>query len=388
MKRLFSILVLVLSFSALFAQQTTVALLNHEGTITTYYGSEALIQAHKAAVHGDVITLSGGTFDAPSEWIKAVTVRGAGCYQGADNSRDVTSINGKFLLKGDKTIETATIFEGLNFKADFNYSVASNGGGTFPVCLKNVTFLKCYFKKMASIGLNTNFYNCIIEEISFAASKDCNANINMFNCYVVRPQTINQYCSTKMINCIINCHEYSTSALSSHTLYNDRFQCGSCSNCIFIGNMKSSSSSLPSDYSLSTNSTAKNCLSCFCIYTPTVDNDVETIDAVYDYNIFENMGGNASSNSYLTEGKPITETIKSVFKTYNGTDAFSFNEFYELTDEAKATYIGTDGTQIGIHGGIGFDLIPSTLQITKCEIAPRSTSDGKLSVSIEVGIPE
>lgn len=386
MKKLFSLLVLALSFSAIFAQQTTVALLNHEGTITTYYGSEALIQAHKAAVHGDVITLSGGTFDAPSEWIKAVTVRGAGCYQGADNSRDVTSINGEFLLKGDKTIETATIFEGLNFKADFNYFIASNGGGTFPVCLKNVTFLKCYLKKMEKIGLNTNFYNCIIEKISFAASEDYNANINMFNCYVVRPQAKNQYCSIKMTNCII--YYNGGNSTSVHTSFNEDLQYVSCSNCIFTGNMQSYKSSLPSDYSLSTTCTAKNCLSCFCIYTPAVDNDVETIDAVYDYNIFENMGGNASSNSYLTEGKPITETIKSVFKTYNGTDAFSFNEFYELTDEAKATYIGTDGTQIGIHGGIGFDLIPSTLQITKCEIAPRSTSDGKLSVSIEVGIPE
>lgn len=384
MKRLFSLLVLALSFSAIFAQQTTVALLNHEGTITTYYGSEALVQAHKAAVHGDVITLSGGTFDAPSEWIKAVTVRGAGCYQGADNSRDVTSINGKFLLKGDKTIETATIFEGLNFKADFNYSIANNGG-IFPVCLKNVTFLKCYLKKMEKIGLNTNFYNCIIEGISFAATTDCNANINMFNCYVVRPQAKNQYCSIKMTNCIIY---YNGGNYKEHTYFNEDLQYVSCSNCIFTGNMQSYKSSLPSDYSLSTTCTAKNCLSCFCIYTPAVDTDVETIDAVYDYNIFENMGGNASSNSYLTEGKPITETIKSVFKTYNGTDAFSFNEFYELTDEAKATYIGTDGTQIGIHGGIGFDLIPSTLQITKCEIAPRSTSDGKLSVSIEVGIPE
>ncbi len=95
-----------------------------------------------------------------------------------------------------------------------------------------------------------------------------------------------------------------------------------------------------------------------------------------------------TTNSYLEEGKPISETISSVFKTYNGVDNFSFNELYELTDEAKAMYIGSDGTQIGLYGGMGFDLVPSTLQITKCEVAPRSTSDGKLSVSIEVGIPE
>jgi hypothetical protein len=95
-----------------------------------------------------------------------------------------------------------------------------------------------------------------------------------------------------------------------------------------------------------------------------------------------------TTNKYLAKGKPIAETITSVFKTYNGTDDFTFHELYELTDEAKALYIGSDDTQVGIYGGIGFDLVPSTLQITKCEVSPRSTADGKLSVSIEIGIPE
>ena len=98
MKKLFSILVLALSCSALFAQQTAVALLNHEGTISTFYGSDALVQAHKAAAEGDVITLSGGAFTAPSSWTKAVTLRGAGCYEGAKNTREVTYIGNEFNL--------------------------------------------------------------------------------------------------------------------------------------------------------------------------------------------------------------------------------------------------------------------------------------------------
>ena len=117
MKKLFSLLVLALSFSAIFAQQTTVALLNHEGTITTYYGSEALVQAHKAAVHGDVITLSGGAFTAPSSWTKAVTLRGAGCFAGEDNSREVTSIGNTFTLAIPAEIETTMTFEGISFKS-------------------------------------------------------------------------------------------------------------------------------------------------------------------------------------------------------------------------------------------------------------------------------
>lgn len=385
MKRLFSLLVLALSFSAIFAQQTTVALLNHEGTITTYYGSEALVQAHKAAVHGDVITLSGGTFNAPSEWVKAVTLRGAGCYQGADNSHDVTYINGTFVLHVPNSIETATIIEGINFNTTFRfYSSRSDYA-------KNTTFLKCYFYELNSVCLNTNFYNCIIEKISFSSSANYIANINMFNCYTTGIFSLAiTNCSIKLINCIVFIQNDGSASYKPEDNIQE-FKNTSCSNCIFVGNIDVSVVAKiysPSDYNLDKTCTAKNCLSCFCAYTPAVDTDIETKDAVYDYNIFDNMGGNAYSNWYLTEGKPVAETIKSVFKTYNGVDAFSFNEFFELTDEAKTTYIGSDGTQIGIHGGIGFDLIPSTLQITKCEVAPRSTSDGKLSVSIEVGIPE
>lgn len=58
---------------------------------------------------------------------------------------------------------------------------------------------------------------------------------------------------------------------------------------------------------------------------------------------------------------------------------------YELTDEALATYLGSDGTQVGIYGGnLPFDATPTNPQIKKCNVASRSTADGKLSVEIEV----
>lgn len=373
MKKLFSILVLALSFSALSAQQTTVALLNHEGTISTFYGSEALVQAHKAAVHGDAITLSGGSFNAPSSWTKAVTLRGAGCYEGADNSREVTYINKTLDLAIPAEVETAVILEGVNFKSQVRFSSA-----------KNTTFLKCYFTDYVSyVQGNTNFYNCImIKEISFAGV--VSANINLFNCYVTDP--CNQYtnydwASSKFTNCVIrNSAKSAYDDMAISKLHEAKYH-----NCIFIGNMNNASRRNPNEFNIPVNSTANNCLSCCCVYIPAVETDVETIDAEYDYNVFENIS--AETNKYL-DGKPVEEAIKSVFKTYNGTNDFSFNELYELTDEAKTKYLGSDGTQVGLYGGMGFDLVPSTLQITKCEVAPRSTKDGKLSVKIEVGIPE
>ncbi len=373
MKKLFSILVLALSFSALSAQQTTVALLNHEGTISTFYGSEALVQAHKAAVHGDAITLSGGSFNAPSSWTKAVTLRGAGCYEGADNSREVTYINKTLDLAIPAEVETAVIMEGLSFKSSVSFSTA----------VKNTTFLKCYFAgEVSNIRGTTNFYNCIVA-YNLGFYNTTSTIVNLFNCYVHNAQYSARDISAKFTNCVLKFSGTSTNSASAKLpsgLHNAKYH-----NCIFVGTIKVDNGNFNAA-DIPTDCTANNCLSCYSAYEPAVDTDVETKDAVYDYNIFDNISG--GNNKYLENGTPVEEAIKSVFKTYNGTNDFSFNELYELTDEAKAKYLGSDGTQVGLYGGMGFDLVPSTLQITKCEVAPRSTKDGKLSVKIEVGIPE
>lgn len=371
MKKLFSILVLAFSCSALFAQQTAVALLNHEGTISTFYGTDALVQAHKAAVHGDIITLSGGSFTAPSSWVKAVTLRGAGCYEGADNSREVTYIGNEFTLSIPAEIETTMTIEGISFNSRIMFP--------YNPTVQNTTFLKCYFSYgVSSVCRNTNFYNCILNQLSFNASATSLADVNLFNCYVNNPNNASSYVSVKFTNCIVRFPKTNSSANGS-TLW--QFEYAKYNNCIFLGNYQVKSDA-PSTCNISTTCTATYCLSCYCAYK----NATETEDAIYDYNIFDNMSNN--TNKYLEEGKPLHETISSVFKTCPGIYDFTFNETYELTDEAKATYIGSDGTQIGLYGGMGFDLIPSTLQITKCEVSPRSTKDGKISVSIEVGIPE
>lgn len=58
---------------------------------------------------------------------------------------------------------------------------------------------------------------------------------------------------------------------------------------------------------------------------------------------------------------------------------------YELTDENKIAWLGTDGTEVGMHGGsLPFDPTPSNPQVTKFTVAPKTTADGKLSVDIEV----
>ena len=222
---------MALTFSALFAQQTTVALLNHEGTISTFYGSEALVQAHKAAAHGDVITLSGGAFTAPSSWTKAVTLRGAGCYAGADNSREVTYIGNAFSLAVPVEIETTMTIEGIYFKSNFVFSTK----------IRNTTLIKCYFETVTNTCGNTSFYNCVIKEcLEFYATADNMANINIVNCYVEDFLNTSPYVSIKLTNCVImittNTRRGSSSGTLSFTL--ESLQYASYKNCIILGNKK------------------------------------------------------------------------------------------------------------------------------------------------------
>lgn len=56
-----------------------------------------------------------------------------------------------------------------------------------------------------------------------------------------------------------------------------------------------------------------------------------------------------------------------------------------MTEEAQQTYLGDDGTQVGIHGGaLPIDPIPDNLLVTKCSIAPKTTASGKLAIEIQV----
>lgn len=81
-----------------------------------------------------------------------------------------------------------------------------------------------------------------------------------------------------------------------------------------------------------------------------------------------------------------TAESKNCYTAENGWEIFKeSNSKNDLTDEAKALYIGDDGTPVGMYGGsLPYNLTPSYPRITKMNVANRTTADGKLSVDIEV----
>lgn len=327
------------------AQSSVIATLFHDGDIKTFYGTGALRSAHAAAVHGDVITLSSGSFTA-TDITKAVTLRGAGMEYDSISVTEPTIISGDFSIQiaSDSTLQNNNlVMEGIYHNAAGVITVIGS--------LKNPQFVKCrlYEIRCSSSGTSgymyyANFINCVIaNEVYFHTL----GSATFVNCYLYNLSQQNNQSSHEFQNCVVIDDSFSR-------VYNTVFR-----NC-FLYAKSTDSFKLPST------SPAYNCVA---------------QSTTSSTNIFANQ-----SNTTNT----LVSSLGDVFKTWTGSSLANFKtERLELTDAAKTKYPGSDGTQIGIYGGsIPFDPRPSNPQITKLNVASKSTADGKLSVDIEVKAAE
>ena len=93
-------------------------------------------------------------------------------------------------------------------------------------------------------------------------------------------------------------------------------------------------------------------------------------------------GLNPFGSAYVSNCSTYT-SYANVFESFNGN--FSFDSDFTLKDNIAASVLGTDGTQVGIYGGLlPFNNRPSYMVLKHCNVANKSTIDGKLSVDIEV----
>ena len=346
-KILTTLLVAVLSVAGAHAQSSVIALLSHEGNVTTFNGATALQKAHEAAENGDVITLSSGTFHSV-DITKGVTVRGAGMLPDTLMGTEPTVVAGNFTFNMAEAGDSAAVaFEGIHFNSEQILAAYAN----------NVTFNKCIIRKIAhensygnSTMNNLTFVHC---RIWGAARVSNNGNVICRNCFVNYPFSFNENTSNfEFTNCVIS----TTQPEYLHTSI--------LTNCILIDCGKSEYSS---DRMPATN-TVSYCLGFAYGNTNTVP--------------FANINTTTS----WTAAK---EDLASVFKTYTGD--YDNYETFELTPEAAAQYIGSDGTQVGMYGGsTPYTATPSIsgLQVTKFQVAPKSDSEGKLSIDIEVKTAE
>lgn len=305
------------------AQSSLLATLNHEGTISTFYGSNALQQAHAAAADGDVITLSSGTFQSVNI-TKAVTLRGAGMVLDAATQTEPTVLANEFTIDiPDETTQRLTI-EGIYT----NQKVTINK-------LKNAMFLKDRFREIyfpvSVLGKDLTFIHCRITE-RYDGNSDSNNSAVFQNC-LVRNMVGGNYIFT---NCLFLAE---TNGANPHCA-NSEYR-----NCIILNS-----------YSINTTSTYYNNLYC-------------KFSGSYSFNVTNNTNVEVAKDN---------EAIKNLF-------GYSDDNEYKLTEAAKALIKGTDGTEVGIYGGsLPYDPTPTNPQISKFNVAAKTTADGKLSVDIEV----
>lgn len=337
MKRIIiSLAVLVSSTFGVLAQSSLVATLAHGDNVTYYYGESALGDAYNAALDGDCIILSPGTFTAVSSIEKAITIRGAG-------------------MRGDVNL-------GTTLYGTFEINIADKR--SFPVVIESV---QCYCRiikgaleqEVHFIKVSNNedlyLYSCspkfIQSIIGKVVSTEYNENgvNNVYayfdNCVVYLPcNGENNGSGYFFQNCVIGS--------TVRNLYRS-----SLSNCIIIG--------WDGNYHSSPLNTT-NCAEC-CV-------------GMVTYSYADPAAANHFSNMVNTTNRMVTDA-SAFFKTCN--TSYDFGD-YQLTDAAQTEYKGNDDTQVGLYGGANpLNFKPMNPQVTKFAVST-TTESGILKVKINV----
>lgn len=322
-KKLFLVLVTALVSISVFAQDVTLATLQQGETTQLFYGSDGFLKALDAANDGDVITLSAGTFHVKTI-TKAVKVFGAGYTLNVDKGIYPTVLDRGFdiILPNGK--------EGLLLEGFCSYSNIETRGS-----IVAFTFRKL---RVMNIIIGGQSKNGLIDQCRVAG-------------WIYPDRTSDNLHITNTIADRI--HENSTGAIL--TIENSIFGITSETTALLRNN---------------------RIVSVYDSYS--VQGSLKNTCKAYN-NSFKN--GN-SDGLQMQSGNTTVDDI-----TLFGREIASYSdqETYELTTSAKTTYLGTDGTQIGIYGGSSpFTITPSNPQIVLKKIDQKSTSDGKLNVSFKV----
>ena len=280
---------------------------------------------------------------------KAITLRGAGYKPMASNGYASTQITGTIHVD-IPSVETATFqMEGI----DFLHSVYIVSDKKLPVVLTKNKFrdgVWCH-------GINLKATHCVFyrlyanqygpyngSSIYRSTTLNCqNCVIGWAECSGLSDNNMNKIIAT---NCIVG-HYRSNS--------NNGLNYGVLNNCIVIGLY----GILPESC------TAHGCIGLLSNSTT---------------NVFANI---VDPSNVMVSGTGET-AYAAVFKTLRSVQGPSLYETFELTDAAKTTYLGEDGTQVGIYGGTApFTLEPTNPQVTKFVVSS-TTQGSQLKVKINV----
>lgn len=317
----------------LFAQSSLIATLTHNTTTTSYYGETALSQAYAAATHGDVITLTGGTFTAVNIE-KAITLRGNGAIGDANNGTLATIISGSFNINIPSGTAYVTKIEGLSH-IDYETIYINGNDGTDKINilktkLFNVTCVKCspnfLQSNISSLMLGNeanpcNIYasNCIINSLHGGADA---TSFELNHCTITGMEGIGSVVNR---NCVIT--------LGGNSMYYNIQSSSSCNHCVGFN----------------------------------------TDDYNNNLNIFENVVSTTCVDLSANKG--------ALFEDGN---SYGTTCDYRLSETAATTYLGDDGTQMGAYGGnTPYNMTPTNPRISTFSVSA-TNNNNTLNVRLNV----
>ncbi len=305
------------------AQSSQIATLFHDGNITNYTSGTALKDAMAAAVDGDVISLSSGLFQA-SDINKNVTIRGAGMgYPELGGATASTILTGDFKISCPESNEHNLVMEGLVHNESITLTAANNA-----------TISKCQFSSIYSDSSNPGSWN----------------NIRFIHCIIAKLDGPSEEVSVQFVNSVISQEADLSSDYSTVSWQFD--------NCVvYASNLLVSRSAMTSS--------------------------IGVINKYHSYNVTY-IRPSSSLNHCIIAGCDKYNAANGDNKFCNASEIFASEGLYNLTETMKE-FKGTDGTEVGIHGGsLPFSPLTTNLKITKFKVAERTTADGKLPVEIEI----
>ena len=305
------------------------AILQHGDTETIFIGNTGLAKAYEAAVDGDVIILSQGVFEPMNNMSKALTIYGAGFEDNAETNTATTTINGIFRL-GDGS---DTEFDGIHIEG-----VKINGGFGLNSQLKNVTIQRCSIVNNIEFNHNTEnvtIRQCYILGHILGQGKLANGLL-ISNCYITN--NINKFSVNSFVHID---HSYMGHMYS----YRDREYAQFLWTNSIIDKL---SGDMPSGKA----AIVKNCI----FFQKYWYDDVNL------------------ENCYLLS------SIADIFADSENGD-YTPTRTFELKD--PTTYVGTDGTPIGLSGGAGWNKVPSNPYVSKVNTTLSGT---QLNVTYEAGV--
>lgn len=321
MKKTFLFLiVLCAAFTAQAQNEVTMAVLQTGDEMKVYNGIEALKNAYNDATEtGSVITLSDGTFNSPGDIKKSVSIYGVGFEADAEHGiSQPTIINGRlnYLTGSDEQSLERPRLEGIYVNNEVNVQQT-----------KELLIAKC---RIGNFNISGNNAEAITIRQSLIEGYIQGGNeikgLDVENCYISYKVTANNANNQILINhCLLPTGSEGGHAVAVYT------------NCIFNGLYRAS---------IATNSVVKNCI----IYDTGTDGCITEGNWV--------ISGNDRANIF-DDGKYLDNYYGSF---YDGTRTYKLQN--------PETYVGTDGTEVGMCGGdYPWNRVPGTPVVKNLQVS-------------------